>query len=103
HPQSATHMARMRTTPLVNVLLGPTLPRPNRSPEEHERWARAMLILFKPWRTVRDLKTVTESWTEAHSQFAFSEASLQVMRNMQAEFECKDARDSYEILRRSAK
>ncbi|KZV62853.1 hypothetical protein PENSPDRAFT_551691, partial [Peniophora sp. CONT] len=59
HPKFETHVARLRTIPVVPVILGPTLPRRDRAEEE---WCRAMLILFKPWRSLEDLKRPSETW-----------------------------------------
>ncbi|KAJ7840461.1 hypothetical protein B0H13DRAFT_1649672, partial [Mycena leptocephala] len=87
HPQVSSHVARFRRTPVINLLLGETIPRPDRSPKKKERWARAMLILFKPWRSVMDLKEANECWTVAFERTTFSEKALQIMRNMLVEHE----------------
>ncbi|KAJ7868203.1 hypothetical protein B0H14DRAFT_2346654, partial [Mycena olivaceomarginata] len=96
-------MARFRRAPVVNVLLGETIARPDRSPEERERWARAMLILFKPWRTLHDLKDVHEKWATVYDRTVFSPYATRVIANMQVERECKDARDAYDALRKAGK
>ncbi|KAJ7021406.1 hypothetical protein C8F04DRAFT_895542, partial [Mycena alexandri] len=62
-----------------------------------------MLILFKPWRTFEDLKSPTESWEEAFDRTPFSDSAKRVMKNMNVENECKDAKDKYEIQRRAGK
>ncbi|KAJ7720618.1 hypothetical protein B0H16DRAFT_1226048, partial [Mycena metata] len=93
----------MRSIPVVNVLLGDKLPRPDRSPTEKQKWYRAMLILFKPWRSLRDLRAPTETWQEVFDTTHFSPGSLEIMKNMNVENECKDARDKYEVLRRQGK
>ncbi|KAF8177145.1 hypothetical protein K438DRAFT_1606639, partial [Mycena galopus ATCC 62051] len=90
----------MRRVPFVNVLLGPTIPRPDRGPEEREKWCRAMLILFKPWRTVKDLRGPHEKWSDAFQRATFSDYAVQIIRNMRVEDECKDARDVYDDLRK---
>ncbi|KAF8166599.1 hypothetical protein K438DRAFT_1616672, partial [Mycena galopus ATCC 62051] len=100
HPQTVTHLARMRRVPVVNVLLGPSIPRPDRGPEEKERWCRTMLVLFKPWRSVKDLRKPNETWSDAFDCTTFSAYAHQVMRNMRVEDECKDARDVYDDLRK---
>ncbi|KAJ7435577.1 hypothetical protein B0H11DRAFT_1634652, partial [Mycena galericulata] len=82
------------------VLLGDRIPRPDRSAAEKDKWCRAMLILFKPWRSVRDLEDADESWTETFQKTHFSESALATMANMNIENECKDARDRYEELRK---
>ncbi|KAJ7902452.1 hypothetical protein B0H13DRAFT_1621368 [Mycena leptocephala] len=103
HDQHTTHLSRFRTVPIVNVLLGDRIPRPDRSPAEREKWCRAMLILFKPWRSLVDLKTVNESWSTAFDRVEFGANALKTMKNMNVENECKDARDAYEVLRRAGK
>ncbi|KAJ7860204.1 hypothetical protein B0H14DRAFT_2576705 [Mycena olivaceomarginata] len=103
HPQVLTHVARLCRTAVVNVVLGETIPRPDRGPKDKEQWARAMLIFFKPWRRVQDLREPNESWTTAFENTNFSENALQVMENMQVEHECKDARDAYDSLRKAGK
>ncbi|KAK7038370.1 hypothetical protein R3P38DRAFT_2417563, partial [Favolaschia claudopus] len=103
HPQASSHVARLRRSPLVNVLLGETIPRPDRRPEEKEKWARAMLILFKPWRKASDLRDDNESWISAFERTEFSQEAKKVMKNMLVEYECKDARDAYTALRKAGK
>ncbi|KAJ7207796.1 hypothetical protein C8J57DRAFT_1099114, partial [Mycena rebaudengoi] len=100
HKQEKTHMCRVREEPVVLVLLGPTIPRPDRGEVEREKWARAMLILFKPWRNLVDLKRPEETWSVSFDATVFSSKALQLMKNIDVENECKDARDEYEKLRR---
>ncbi|KAJ6470907.1 hypothetical protein C8R45DRAFT_937068 [Mycena sanguinolenta] len=59
-----------------------------------------MLILFKPWRDLGDLKERDETWAQAFDRTVFSAYALSIMN---IENECKDARDKYEVLRRSGK
>ncbi|KAJ7612825.1 hypothetical protein DFH06DRAFT_929721, partial [Mycena polygramma] len=94
HPQADTHLLRSRSA-VVPVLLGPTLPRPDRSSAEYERWCRAMLIIFKPWRVPSDLKDSAQSWADAFADALphFSREAKRIMRNMNIENECQDARD----------
>ena len=54
HPQSSSHIIIKRTTPAVPVLLGPQIPRWERE-ETRERYCRALLTLFVPWRSFHDL------------------------------------------------
>ncbi|KAJ7046270.1 hypothetical protein C8F04DRAFT_938918, partial [Mycena alexandri] len=103
HDQADTHLSRFRAVPVVNVLLGDRLPRPDRGPAERQKWSRAMLILFKPWRTFADLKSPTESWEEAFDNTHFTSNAKRVMRNMNVENECKDAKDKYEVQRKAGK
>ncbi|KZT59319.1 hypothetical protein CALCODRAFT_413126, partial [Calocera cornea HHB12733] len=62
HPQYGTHQLRLSNAAHVPVVLGPTLPRADRGVEERLDWCRAMVILFKPWRTLDDLLPPGESW-----------------------------------------
>ncbi|KAJ7142800.1 hypothetical protein C8R44DRAFT_538963, partial [Mycena epipterygia] len=100
HPQASTHITRFRRVPLVNVLLGDKLPRPDRSSGERDRWARAMMILFKPWRSINDLKSTDQTWTQAFESYEFTDYALALMENMNVENQCKDARDAHEVLRK---
>ncbi|KZO94889.1 hypothetical protein CALVIDRAFT_483665, partial [Calocera viscosa TUFC12733] len=71
HPQRDSHQLRLSLDASVPVILGPTLPRGDRSLDERTRWCRAMLILFKPWRALVDLLQPDESWDEAFERFSF--------------------------------
>ncbi|KAJ7919542.1 hypothetical protein B0H13DRAFT_1606095, partial [Mycena leptocephala] len=65
------------------------------SPSEYERWFRAMLILFKPWRVPSDLKRPAQSWKDTFKRFDFSADAKCIMRNMNVENECQDVRDDH--------
>lgn len=80
----------------VPVPVGPSLPRRDK-PEQVERYCRMMLILFKPWRTVSDLKETDEGWVLAFEKFlATCPLRLRkIMDNMQVLHECKDSRDDH--------
>jgi hypothetical protein len=52
----------------IDRLLGPNIPHPDRI-EDRERRAFLLLLLFKPWRVVTDLKTVNQEWHEALLEF----------------------------------
>ncbi|KAI0040155.1 hypothetical protein FA95DRAFT_1585108 [Auriscalpium vulgare] len=73
HPLFSTHLSRLRTSKFVPVVLGPTLPRSDRTSEERELWCRAMLILFKPWRCLGDLKDPQQQWSDAFALHEFPE------------------------------
>jgi hypothetical protein len=94
HPQHSSHLLRLRHEDSVPVILGPSIPRRALSDGNRERWARAMLVLFKPWRMASDLKSVTETWFESYSRNCFSERHSMLMKNMEVLSECKDARDA---------
>ncbi|KAJ7118468.1 hypothetical protein C8R43DRAFT_901530, partial [Mycena crocata] len=103
HKQIDTHLSRLRVTPVVNVLLGAPIPRSDRGEAERLRWCRAMLMLFKPWRTITDLKLPSQSWQDAFDSTTFSPSSLLIMKNLHVENECKDAKEEYAKLRREGK
>ncbi|KAI0067116.1 hypothetical protein BV25DRAFT_1771986, partial [Artomyces pyxidatus] len=84
----------------VPVLLGPMLPRDDRSAEEKDAFCRAMLILFKPWRKLSDLKLPGESWSSAYDRFEFGSAARKVIENVNVEHQCRDARERIDTERR---
>ena len=57
HPQSESHQLTKLSSPVVPVVLGPTIPHPSKGEEAKELWSKSMLILFKPWRQPLDLKS----------------------------------------------
>ncbi|KZT56308.1 hypothetical protein CALCODRAFT_436054, partial [Calocera cornea HHB12733] len=99
HPQRLRTYARLRKTAAVTVILGPTLPRRDRSDEEKERWYRAMLILFKPWRTSADLHEHHRTWEEAWHSQQFTPEQSSFMENSDVLHQCKDARDKHTRVR----
>ncbi|CAF4529264.1 unnamed protein product [Rotaria sp. Silwood2] len=50
HPQSTSHLIIKRSIPVVPVLIGPQIAHRERE-ETHERYCRALLTLFVPWRS----------------------------------------------------
>ena len=96
HPQYSTHLIIKHTTPVVPVLLGPQIPRCDRE-ETHERYCCAVLTLFVPWRSVHDLCTLSETWSDAfETRKGFISAhSLRVIENIQLLHECKSDRDEH--------
>ncbi|TFK87837.1 hypothetical protein K466DRAFT_440579, partial [Polyporus arcularius HHB13444] len=83
-----------RTIWVVPVVLGDALPRPDRGAEQRERWARAVLLMFIPWRHPRDLKAAGESWFDAYERRKpeICDEHAAFIRNMTVLSECKDAR-----------
>lgn len=96
HPQYSTHLLIKHTTPVVPVLLGPQIPRHDRE-ETRERYCRAVLTLFVPWRSVHDLCTLSETWSEAFEvrKASISSRSLKIIENIQLLHECKSDRDEH--------
>jgi hypothetical protein len=103
HPQYGSHVSCLRNVRYVPVLLGPSIPRPEKSKKEREKWCHAMLILFKPWRQITDLKAPGVSWRSAFESSVFTDWALEIMKNMNVENECNNARDTHNANRRSGK
>ncbi|RDX42566.1 hypothetical protein OH76DRAFT_1302355, partial [Lentinus brumalis] len=103
HTQHETHRVRKRTIWTVPVVLGDRVPRSDQSPEEKEKWARMMLILFVPWRKPSDLRNSTETWTDAfeRQRHVIPSALMKIIDNMNVLSECRDVRDSASNLRRA--
>jgi len=101
HPQAETHLLRKYCERRVPVILGPSIPRCDRGEDEYEAWCRAMVILFKPWWRVDDLKVVGQTWREAYEEYRdrFPAWACRIMGNMNVLNECKDARDSFRAKR----
>jgi hypothetical protein len=96
HPQSSSHIIIKHTTPVVPVLLGPQIPRRERE-ETRERYCRALLTLFVPWRSVHDLCSLNQTWSEALEvrKASISPSTLKIIENIQLLHECKNDRDAH--------
>jgi hypothetical protein len=98
HPQSRTHISRIRLFQdrMVPVPIGCAIPRRDRK-VVYARYCRLMLILFKPWRCVTDLRRDGQSWESAFEEFSSSmEVRLKnVIDNIQILHECRDSRDDH--------
>ncbi|KAJ3965944.1 hypothetical protein EV361DRAFT_809857, partial [Lentinula raphanica] len=98
HLQAQTHTLKLLKARdrVVPICIGPSIPRRDR-PEVYERYSRLMLILFKPWRKIEDLRESSELWSEAFAKFkACCDTSVvKFMDNMQLLHECKDSRDDH--------
>ncbi|CAF2182230.1 unnamed protein product, partial [Rotaria magnacalcarata] len=96
HPQSSSHIIIKHTKPVVPVLIGPQIPRQERE-ETRERYSRALLTLFVPWRSVHDLCALNQTWTEALElqKPLISPTSLKIIENIQLLHECKHDRDEH--------
>ncbi|CAF4696997.1 unnamed protein product [Rotaria socialis] len=81
---------------IVPVLVGPQIPRKERE-ETRERYSRALLTLFVPWRSVHDLCILNQTWAEALEvqKPLISPASLKIIENIQLLHECKHDRDEH--------
>ncbi|CAF1447824.1 unnamed protein product, partial [Rotaria sp. Silwood1] len=96
HPQSTSHLIIKRSIPVVPVLIGPQIPRRERE-ETHERYCRALLTLFMPWRSVQNLCATNETWSEALEarRLLISPNSLKIIENIELLHECKHDRDEH--------
>ena len=96
HPQSSSHIIIKHTNPVVPVLVGPQIPRHERE-ETRERYSRALLTLFVPWRAVNDLCALNQTWAEALEvqKQLISPTSLKIIENIQLLHECKHDRDEH--------
>lgn len=96
HPQSSSHILIKLTTPVVPVLLGPQIPRRERE-ETYERYCRALLTLFVPWRSIHDLCSLNQTWSEAFEarKGLIPTSAHKIIENIQLLHECKNDRDDH--------
>jgi hypothetical protein len=80
HPQHETHHVTSNPKHLNKVpnFLGGSLPRRDRGDREY--YCATMLVLFKPWRKLEDLKDKDRSWDETFTSHVFTERQLELMR-----------------------
>ncbi|CAF4261944.1 unnamed protein product, partial [Rotaria sordida] len=96
HPQATTHLMMKYSQPRVPILYGPQIPRRDRD-DTRERYCRALLTLFVPWRTVSNLCDVNQKWEDAFKsqQHRISTYSWNIIENIQLLHECKKDRDEH--------
>ena len=96
HPQAATHLLMKYSEDHVPILYGPQIPRRDRD-DTRERYSRALLTLFVPWRVVTDVCDINQTWEDAfHSrQNRISIHSWKIIENIQLLHECKKDRDEH--------
>ena len=84
HPQATTHLLMKYTESHIPVLYGPQIPRRDRE-DTRERYSRALLTLFVPWRTVTDLCDINQTWEDAFEcrQNRISIHSWKIIENIQ--------------------
>ena len=87
---------RMRAKEVVPVPIGPAMPRRDED-LKFMRYCRLMLILFKPWRSVADLREQAETWECAFTAYKQEMEShhVKILDNMQVLHECRDSRDDH--------
>jgi hypothetical protein len=98
HPQATTHVMMAHSQPHVPVLYGPQIPRRDRD-DTRERYSRAILTLFVPWRTVLDLCDTNQTWQDAFGwqQGLIPTHSRNIIENIQLLHECKKDRDEHAL------
>ncbi|CAF1553189.1 unnamed protein product, partial [Adineta ricciae] len=96
HSQATTYLMIKQTKYRVRILYGPQIPRWGRE-DTLERYCRAILTLFVPWRTVSDLCDVNQKWEDALNsrQHHISAHSRNIIDNIQILHECKKDRDEH--------
>ncbi|KAE9388264.1 hypothetical protein BT96DRAFT_836477, partial [Gymnopus androsaceus JB14] len=102
HPQYSTHCLKEITDSekaRIPVLVGYSIPR-NDKEDQEIKYAVAMLALFKPWSNnkLSPLKPEGQTWVSAFKTWDSStsaRAHQKTMRNMQLQYESKDAKVDY--------
>ena len=99
HPQHPTHQVHCvkDTNKIVPNFMNGALPRRDHGDQEY--YCLTMLVLFKPWRSGKDLKKVNQTWQESFKEYKFSDRQRQLMDNFNIRYECNDARDDYSAKR----
>ncbi|CAF3769591.1 unnamed protein product [Rotaria sordida] len=95
HPQYFSHLIIRRSFNVVPVLIGPAIPRRDRE-DTAERYARAILTLFYPWRSPLNVCELDQTWRDALKvrEATFTARSNKVINNIQVLHDCKRDRDS---------
>ena len=95
HKEYDTKMVRIRDYKVVPVPIGPALPR--HEEDTRARYSRLMLMLFKPWRVVSDLRDAPSAWETVLGTYlhGMNRSHRKIMENMQVLHECKDSRDDH--------
>jgi len=103
HGKKVQHVRTRCWKHFVPVPIGPAIPRRDR-PELYAKYARLMLVLFKPWRVEADLRGGAKDWPEAFSLFMEScePGVRQILDNIQLLHECRDSKDSLQKKRNRA-
>ena len=96
HPQAKTHLLMKYSENHVPILYGPQIPRSDRD-DTRERYCRALLTLFVPWRIIADLCDVRQTWEQAFEarKNLISTRSWNIIENIQLLRECKKERDEH--------
>jgi hypothetical protein len=76
HPRFKTHQVVYKRNRFVPILYGPKIPSKLKHPE---KYARMMLILFKPYTTMDEIRPSDCTWPEAFAEFEAG-ASKRILR-----------------------
>ncbi|KAJ7128755.1 hypothetical protein C8R43DRAFT_833560, partial [Mycena crocata] len=98
HPQRSTHILRKRKHTHIPVLSGTPIPRRDIT-DQANKYAVAMLALFRPWNrsSVNPLTSESTSWQEALDALILSlpQDKLKIIDHMQELWECRLAADDF--------
>ncbi len=78
HPQSVTHIQKIRSIPVIPRLTW----FPPDEESNPEKFAMSMLILFKPFNNLSELKNGKLTWEEAYREFEIPEKHRQHVSNI---------------------
>ncbi|KAF8421886.1 hypothetical protein L210DRAFT_3319027, partial [Boletus edulis BED1] len=82
----------LRRQHVVPVILGQSLSRCGTDTLHDDDYYRYLLLLFKPWRSFTDLRADGSTWREAYESTRFSPQCVSLIRNMEVDAECRDAK-----------
>lgn len=101
HPQLTTHWIRIKhhSKGLIPDFKPITIPR--RDKGNYEDYCMSMLIFFKPWRTLDDLKVDAVTWSDTFDNHSFTPRQRELMENFHLRYECLDARDDFSAKRKA--
>ncbi|KAF8225900.1 hypothetical protein L208DRAFT_1216319, partial [Tricholoma matsutake] len=105
HDEALTHSLTVKcpSAHLVVVPVGPAIPRCDQ-PHAYPCYCYLMLLLFKLWCMVEDLRIPGETWVTMFQSFLMTQSPdgyvWRVMDNMQLLHECKDSCDDHFVQRR---
>ena len=96
HPQASSHINIKRTKPVVPVLHGPPIPRQDRV-DTRERYCRSIVTLFVPWRPIKYLCDINQTWEQALEtrRVKIATGSSKIIDNIQLLQECKKDKDEH--------
>lgn len=101
HPLFESHSAVIRMKPRTVLFYGSSIPLGVKGSSKYTEFARAMLILHKPWRSLQSLLGSTQDWTLAFEAEEFPTARRQVIRNCEDYYKAQDAARKHQSRLRS--